>query len=252
MRRGNAGTASYFLPPTEIPSGQPARPNTAVQYPVFNPEFPKLQPSPSPLHAQRWRNLLHYYPGDLGPILAGILTYGAQIGYRGKKHSCHSANHYIHEPSIITGKLAEDLDLRRVRLTSKPSFISPLGLVSKHDGGWRRIHDLSWPPGRGVNQGIPDNWSAIEYMKIDDIYDQIIKAGPGCTIIKRDIKDAFRIVPIAEDNQHLLAFSGTTPPTSNAASLLAWQQLHFSLTSSQRLSIGYSSASFPHFTSTTT
>jgi hypothetical protein len=43
-------------------------------------------------------------------------------------------------------------------------------------------------------------------MKIDDIYDQIIQAGPGCTIIKRDIKDAFRIVPVAEDNQHLLAF----------------------------------------------
>lgn len=29
---------------------------------------------------------------------------------------------------------------------------------------------------------------------------------PGCIIIKRDIKDAFRIVPIAEDNQYLLAF----------------------------------------------
>jgi hypothetical protein len=44
-------------------------------------------------------------------------------------------------------------------------------------------------------------------MKIDDIYDQIRKAGPGCTIIKqRDIKDAFRIVPVAKDNQHLLPF----------------------------------------------
>ncbi|KAG2005332.1 hypothetical protein GB937_008875 [Aspergillus fischeri] len=191
---------------SERPSGQPARPNTVAQYPVFNTELPKLQPSPSPLHAQRWRNLLRHYPGDLGPTLAGILTYGVQISYRGKKHSCYSTNHYIHEPSIITGKLAEDLDLRRVRLASKPSFVSPIGLVPKHDGGWRRIHDLSWPPGRGVNQGIPDNWSAIEYMKIDDIYDQIIKAGPGCTIIKRDIKDAFRIVPVAEDNQHLLAF----------------------------------------------
>jgi hypothetical protein len=33
-----------------------------------------------------------------------------------------------------------------------------------------------------------------------------IQAGPGCTITKRDIKDAFRIVPVAEDNQYLLAF----------------------------------------------
>ncbi|KAI9038001.1 uncharacterized protein KD926_011433 [Aspergillus affinis] len=112
----------------------------------------------------------------LGHTLAGILTYGAQIGYRGKKYTRYSTNHYIHEP------------------------------VPKHDRGWRRIHNLSWPPGEGLNQGIPDSWSAIEYITIDDIYDQIIQTGPGCTITKRDIKDAFRIVPTAEDNQHLLAF----------------------------------------------
>ncbi|KAJ5874994.1 uncharacterized protein N7529_003424 [Penicillium soppii] len=101
---------------------------------------------------------------------------------------------------MITAKLAEDLSLGRVRLASRSSFVSPLGLVPKHDGGWRRIHDLSWPPRQGVNQGIPDPWSAIEYMSIDDIYEQVIQAGPGCTIIKRDIKDAFRIVPVTEDN----------------------------------------------------
>ncbi|KAJ5195502.1 uncharacterized protein N7498_008940 [Penicillium cinerascens] len=46
----------------------------------------------------------------------------------------------------------------------------------------------------------------IEYITIDDIYEQVIQAGLGCTIIKRNIKDAFRIVPVAENNQHLLAF----------------------------------------------
>lgn len=192
-----------------IPQGQPPRPNTAVQYPVFNPELPRLQSSPSPLHVKSWSNLLRYYPGDLGSTIAGILTYGAQVGYRGKKQFRYSSNHHIHEPGMITAKLAEDLSLGRVRLASRPSFVSPLGLVPKHDGGWRRIHDLSWPPGQGLNQGIPDSWSAIEYMTIDDIYEQVIQAGPGCTIIKRDIKDAFRIVPVAEDNQHLLAFQWT-------------------------------------------
>ncbi|KAJ5215290.1 uncharacterized protein N7498_001697 [Penicillium cinerascens] len=107
---------------------------------------------------------------------------------------------------MITAKLAEDLNLGRVRLASRPSFVSPLGLVPKHDEGWRRIHDLSWPPGQGLNQGIPDSWLAIEYMSIDKIYEQVIQSSPGCTIIKRDIKDAFRIVPVAEDNQYLLAF----------------------------------------------
>ncbi|KAJ5778452.1 hypothetical protein N7520_001698 [Penicillium odoratum] len=202
-------TGNVVLNPLSLsltPQGQPPRPNTAIQYPVFNPELPRLQSSPSPLNAKGWSNLLRYYPGDLGSTIAGILTYGAQVGYRGKKQFRYSSNHHIHEPGIITAQLAEDLNLGRVRLASRPSFVSPLGLVPKHDGGWRRIRDLSWPPGQGLNQGIPDSWSAIEYMTIDHIYEQVIQAGRGCTIIKRDIKDAFRIVPVAEDNQHLLAF----------------------------------------------
>lgn len=201
-----AGRSSNPLPPSLIPQGQPPRPNTAIQYPVFNPELPKLQFSPSPLYAKGWSNLLRHYPGDLKSTITGILTYGVQIGYRGKKQFYHSSNHHIHEPEMISAKLAEDLNLGRIRLACRPSFVSPLGLVPKHDGGWRRIHDLSWPPGQGLNQGIPDSWSAIEYITIDDIYEQVTQAGPGCTIIKRDIKDAFRIVPVAEDNQHLLAF----------------------------------------------
>lgn len=198
-----SGTDNVVLNPLSlslIPQGQPPRPNTAVQYPVFNPEPPRLQSSPSPLHARSWSNLLRYYPGDLGSTIAGILTYGVQVGYRGKKQTRYSSNHQIHEPGMITAKLAEDLNLGRVRLASRPSFVSPLGLVPQHDGGWRRIHDLSWPPGQGLNQGIPDSWSAIEYMTIDDIYNRSYKLAQVAQ---------FRIVPVAEDNQHLLAFQWT-------------------------------------------
>ncbi|KAJ5982416.1 hypothetical protein N7451_012516 [Penicillium sp. IBT 35674x] len=178
-------TGNVVLNPLSLsltPQGQPPRPNTAIQYPVFNPELPRLQSSPSPLDARGWSNLLRYYPGDLGFTIAGILTYGAQVGYRGKKRFRYSSNHHIHEPGIIKAQLAEDLNLGRVRLASRPSFVSPLGLVLKHDGGWRRIHDLSWPPGQGLNQGIPGSWSAIEYIPTSRSY------------------------KLAEDNQHLLAF----------------------------------------------
>lgn len=48
--------------------------------------------------------------------------------------------------------------------------------------------------------------SAIGYMAIDDICDRTMQAGAGCTIVKSDIKDSFRMVPVSEDNQHLLAF----------------------------------------------
>ena len=113
----------------------------------------------------------------------------------------------MEEFSIITQKLSDDLSSHRVQLFSGPAFVSPLGLVPKHDGGWRRIHDLSWPPGRSVNDSIPDAASAIHYTSIDDIFDLIRTSGQGCYIIKRDIKDAFRNIPIAPADRPLVAFS---------------------------------------------
>ncbi len=51
---------------------------------------------------------------------------------------------------------------------------SPLGLVPKHDGSWRRIHDLSFPYGDSVNDGIPQEWGALEYATYDDAVDALI------------------------------------------------------------------------------
>lgn len=91
----------------------------------------------------------------------------------------------------------------RVQLTLEPVFVSPLGLVPKHDGGWRRIYNLSWPKDRSVNDSIPDSASAISYTSID-VFDFIRTAGWGCYIIKRDIKDAFRNIPVATPDRPLL------------------------------------------------
>ena len=44
---------------------------------------------------------------------------------------------------MISAKLVEDLNLSRITLAYRPSFVSPLELVPKHDKGWRRIHDIS-------------------------------------------------------------------------------------------------------------
>jgi hypothetical protein len=40
---------------------------------------------------------------------------------------------------------------------------SPIGIVPKHDGGWRLITHLSYPPGQGVNSFIDqEDCSVIE------------------------------------------------------------------------------------------
>lgn len=61
------------------------------------------------------------------------------------------------DPSIINNKPKEDLHLRRdVHAPSPPipCILSPLGLVSKHDGGFKQIYHLSHLKRRLANNRI--------------------------------------------------------------------------------------------------
>ncbi|KAJ5378275.1 uncharacterized protein N7496_005684 [Penicillium cataractarum] len=174
---------------------------------VFDPSLPPMRDSTSPFITSAWETLLEHYPGDLGTICSGILTFGCRLGCTTRPTDRRTPNHRIDEPSLITQKLSHDLSSRRVQLSTGPVVVSPLGLVPKHDGGWRRIHDLSYPHGRSVNESIPDSASAIQYISIDNIFSLIRTSGRGCYIIKRDIKDAFRNIPVAPADRPLLAFS---------------------------------------------
>jgi hypothetical protein len=85
-----------------------------------------------------------------------------------------------------------------------------LGLVPKGDGGFRQIHDLSTPPRRSVNDRTPDEYKSLTYATIEDVYDKVIIAGRKATMLKKDIRDAFRNIFVAPDNQWLLGFGWKT------------------------------------------
>jgi hypothetical protein len=95
-----------------------------------------------------------------------------------------------------------DLECGRVSLCENATSIvtSPLSLVPKHDGGHRRIHDLSFSPGTSINDGILKVFGTIEYTTSDDIAARVRQ---GNLIVRRDIKDAFRIVPIVLHDRRL-------------------------------------------------
>ena len=140
------------------------RPNTHIPFPVFDSRL-NLTSSPSPLKITAWHELLRSYPGDLPTALIGILESGALIGYEGPPQNIISKNHTTVSlaPSEITAKLQAGLAANRIAIFhsqhSSSQFISsPLGLVPKHDGGLRRIHDLSYPLGRSVNAHIPQDY----------------------------------------------------------------------------------------------
>ncbi len=136
-----------------------------------------------------------------------ILRFGAEIGYKGPQNVLILSENLasaMEDPSIIDNKLAEDIQLRRVVSVPTPiaPFISsPLGLVSKHDGGIRRIYHLSHPKEKSVNDHIPDGARELRYTRFHEVLDLILKAGRYSIIIKRDVKDAFRNVPIAPQHQ---------------------------------------------------
>ncbi len=132
-----------------------------------------------------------------------ILRFEVEIGYKDPcdvlKLSKNLAS-AMEDPSIIDNKLEEDICLRKVvsvPVPSPPFISSPLGLVLKHDGDFRRIHHLSHPKGRSVNDHIPDGAGELRYTRFQEVLDLILATGRHSIVIKRDIKDAFRNVPIA-------------------------------------------------------
>ena len=82
---------------------------------------------------------------------------------------------------------------------------SPLGIVPKKDPSeFRLIHHLSYPQGSSVNDSIPDDFSSVRYVSINDAISVIKQTGAGCVMAKTDVKSAFRIIPIHPNDYSLL------------------------------------------------
>ena len=88
-------------------------------------------------------------------------------------------------------------------ITSAPQSASSL---SKRITGWRVIFDLSSPEGASVNDGIPKEYGTLVYETLNDAIQLIAQAGRGAVMMKRDLKAAFRHVPINPCDYWLLLF----------------------------------------------
>ena len=94
-------------------------------------------------------------------------------------------------------------------LLSPLVHVSPICLVPKSNQGdrWRMIVDLSYPPNHSVNDGISREFSSMSYASVDDAIRYIVHLGPGTELIKIDLKNAYRIVPIHLQDHHLMAIT---------------------------------------------
>lgn len=166
-----------------------------------------------PLKEDGWKKWLKDHPDQVfANTLLAIIARGVKIGYQGPSQLLLSKPHpsAAAAPEILSKDLQKQEDNDRLtRLDVEPSehFISsPLGLVPKHNGGWRRIHDLSFPRLHSVNHYIHEAYGALEYTILDDAIDALLTQGQGAIMIKRDLADAFRHIPIAESDFWLLGF----------------------------------------------
>ena len=83
---------------------------------------------------------------------------------------------------------------------------SPIGAIPKRNqpGKWRLIIDLSSPAGASVNDGMSPGLSSVSYVSVDHLSSLVMSVGKGAFLVKADIKEAYRMLPIHPHGQLLL------------------------------------------------
>ena len=156
-------------------------------------------------------------------VVCDYLEFGWPIGYayHGFLPSSDPRNHKgtLAFPSAVDSYLSTELALGSVcrpfarNPFMAPIALSPLNSVPKPDTDERRfILDLSWPAGFSVNDGISKDLFlgepvSLTYPTADDIADSITQLGPGCLLFKRDLKRAYRQLPVDPFDYPLLGYS---------------------------------------------
>ena len=74
-------------------------------------------------------------------------------------------------------------------------------------GKWRLIVDMSAPEGGSVNDGIWGDFCSLSYAMVADAACRIMSYGRGALMIKVDIHNAYRVVPIHPDDRWLMGIS---------------------------------------------
>ena len=167
----------------------------------------------TPLKACQWSKDLQRHPDKqfCSFIVQGI-TSGFRIGFD-RSSPLQSATKNLHSsnPAVISEHLEREVLLQRswkVPLNNCPFniHISPVGAIPKKNkpNKWRLIVDLSSPQGSSVNDGISPQWSSLSYTSLDHLAAMILAVGRGSLLVKADIQEAYRMIPVHPQDQPLL------------------------------------------------
>lgn len=173
---------------------------------------PTICQLPSLVNPKSLTSFLINYDRVLSSYLINGFTYDFKLGCTSDLPPCTPQSHKstLEHPDIIKNYIHTGLSKGPIAGPfSYKSFdnfvVSPLGLVPKgNTRKFRVIHDLSFPKNHLVNSNIPQESSAVQYDSIDEVVSLVRMFGRGCLMVKTDIEDAFRIIPIHSSDYHLL------------------------------------------------
>ena len=163
-------------------------------------------PVPSGLNLSEWDRLLPKYHDQM-------LSYGWPIGYEGSlvtnsKFQIKNHRGALDYPNDIEKNLIREIHARVTMGPfdqspfGEPIKVSPLNTCEKKQSTDRRvILDLSFPPEDSVNDHISNDFYMGEEIKlkfptVDTLCDIVINKGRGCHLFKRDLKKAYKQIPI--------------------------------------------------------
>ena len=164
-----------------------------------------------------WANTLQTHPDKaFRRYIIDGLSYGFRIGFNrctslsAAASNMHSAR--LH-PEVITHYLQKEMSLGRMLGPFPISFTAPelhvnrFGVIPKghNTGKWRVITDLSFPPGRSINDGITPELCSLTYTTVDRVADIVACLGRSALLAKIDIESAFRLVPVHPHDRALQA-----------------------------------------------
>lgn len=139
-------------------------------------------------------------------LLKGIKQ-GFRIGFNRKQRLQNATSNLPNQaPSVISEYLAREVSLNRmVKLLAgvwpSGSHINLVGAIPKKPGKWRLIVDLSSPSDHSISDGICPKRSSLSYTSVDHLAATILSEGQGSFMVKADIKEAYRMIPIHPQDQ---------------------------------------------------
>ena len=163
----------------------------------------------SKLNIQKWREKLLRYEDS---IVCDLLEFGfpLDINKSTKLSFNERRNHKGARefPEFIDKYLERECDAMRIvgpfseNPLSVPLVVSPMNTVPKSSADERRvIVDLSWPLGASVNEGISKEKYLgeiidLHYASVEQVCEMVLSVGPGAVIYKRDLRHAYRQIPV--------------------------------------------------------